>query len=72
MKKIITVYEWPAIPIRDFDWRAHWEGEEEGGHYGYGRTEADAIADLRRMDEERFEASLSDEDFAKHFPYAQE
>ena len=51
--RIITVHEYPPIPIRDFDWCAYHDGEEESGHYGWGRTERDAIEDLKRLDEER-------------------
>jgi hypothetical protein len=44
--RIKTVHEYPPIPIRDFDWCAYLDGEEERGEYGYGRTEAEAIADF--------------------------
>lgn len=47
MRKIVTSCQFPPIPIRDFDWCAFYEGEEEAGGYGYGRTEAEAIADFR-------------------------
>lgn len=46
-RKIITVHEYPPIPIRDWDWVAYWEGDEEAGPRGNGRTEAEAIADLK-------------------------
>jgi len=55
--KIITVHQYPPIPIRHFDWIAYHDGEEELGHYGCGKTEAEAIEDLRRLDEERAEAN---------------
>lgn len=46
--KISTSYEFPPIPIRDFDWCAvdadTYDGE--GCLIGWGRTEAAAIADL--------------------------
>lgn len=45
-KKIITSNIYPPIPWRDFDWCAYFDGEEEYGHYGYGRTEQAAIDDL--------------------------
>ncbi len=51
--KIITHNEYPPIPDRRFDWCAYHEGEEEAGHHGWGPTEAEAIADLQRLDEER-------------------
>jgi hypothetical protein len=54
--RIITVHEYPPIPDRRWDWRAFHDGEEERGHYGWGRTELEAIEDLRRLDDERAEA----------------
>lgn len=45
--KIITTHVYPPIPIRKFDWQAHYEGEEdEQMDIGWGATEAEAIADL--------------------------
>ncbi len=44
--KIVTRHILPPIPIRSFDWCAHYEGEEERQEYGYGRTEQEAIRDL--------------------------
>ena len=58
--KIVTVYEYPPIPTRRFDWRASHEGEEERNHCGWGATEAEAIEDLRRLD---WECADSDELF---------
>ena len=46
MKKIITDYVHPPIPIRDHDWCAYYDGEEEDQNYGWGRTEQEAINDL--------------------------
>jgi hypothetical protein len=46
MRKIITAHEFPPIPIRSFDWCAYFDGDEELGNYGRGRTEAAAVADL--------------------------
>ena len=46
-RKIITWHEYPPIPDRRFDWVAYREGDEEDGPRGYGRTEAEAIADLK-------------------------
>lgn len=43
--KIVTRHEFPPIPIRSFDWTAHYDGHEEGD-YGFGRTEQEAINDL--------------------------
>lgn len=45
-KKIVTSFVYPPIPRRDHDWCAHYEGEEEKGGYGWGRTEQEAIDDL--------------------------
>lgn len=46
MPKIVTTFVNPPIPTRQFDWRAHLDGEEECQRYGYGRTEAEAVTDL--------------------------
>lgn len=46
MTKIITNHEYPPIPDRSHDWAAYYEGTEENGNYGWGKTEAEAIADL--------------------------
>ena len=46
MKKIITDYVHPPIPIRYLDWCAYYEGEEENQNYGWGNTEKEAIEDL--------------------------
>ena len=48
--KIVTWFEYPPIPVRNFDWCACYDGEEENGGYGYGRTEQEAIADLIEND----------------------
>ena len=52
--KIITRNVYPPIPDRRYDWTAYRDGEEE--HAGWGATEAEAIADLERLDQERAEA----------------
>jgi hypothetical protein len=46
-RAIVTHHECPPIPDRRFDWMAHYEGMEEYGCYGYGATEAEAIADFK-------------------------
>jgi len=52
--KIVTNY-WPKpMPDRQFDWSAMEDGGDER-MCGYGRTEAEAVADLRRLQEERAE-----------------
>lgn len=49
-RKIITVNEYPPIPIRQFDWRALYEGDDEVvGNHGWGSTEQAAINDLRQL-----------------------
>lgn len=45
-RKIITSNVCPPIPYRGMDWCAFYDGTEETGNYGYGETEAEAIADL--------------------------
>lgn len=49
--KIVTSFVYPPIPVRQFDWCAYRDGEEEAGGYGYGATEAEAIADLKLNEE---------------------
>ena len=52
-KKIITHHEFPPIPIRTFDWCAMRDGDDECGHrHGWGRTKAEAIEDLLRLEDE--------------------
>lgn len=50
MEKIITTYENPPIPIRGFDWSAHYDGADEYGPVGWGRTEVEAIANLKEQE----------------------
>jgi hypothetical protein len=45
-RRIVATYVNPPIPIRGFDWCAHYDGEEEAGGYGYGKTENEAIQDF--------------------------
>ena len=45
--KIVTSYVYPPIPIRAFDWAAVEDGYEPGRPIGYGKTEAEAVQDLR-------------------------
>jgi hypothetical protein len=45
--KIRTNYVYPPIPIRQFDWVAWYDGEEdEQMATGHGVTEREAVADL--------------------------
>lgn len=50
--EITTSNVYPPIPIREFDWCAYFDGEEETGRYGWGVTEASAIKDLRQRYED--------------------
>ena len=45
--KIITNHVFPPIPDRRFDWLAYHDGDGEFGPVGYGRTEEEAIRDLK-------------------------
>ena len=48
---IVTWHAFPPIPCRDFDWGAHRDSDEGGeGRMGWGRTEAEAIADLLALE----------------------
>jgi len=47
---IITVYDYPPIPVRQFDWSAVREGYEPGMPIGRGRTEAEAVAELIELE----------------------
>lgn len=58
-RKIVTSHVYPPIPVRDFDWCAHYDGEEEAGGYGYGATEAEAIRDFIENHKEDHDARLS-------------
>jgi len=46
MPKVVTHYICPPIPFRDFDWVAYFDGQEESGICGHGKTEIDALDDL--------------------------
>jgi hypothetical protein len=50
--KVNTSHVHPPIPVRDFDWSATFDGYEPGGPIGWGRTEEEAIADLRQKRED--------------------
>ena len=45
-REIKTEYVYPPIPIRDWDWCAYFDGDEEGGPVGWGKTKDEALADL--------------------------
>lgn len=46
MRKIVASPTHSPLPVRQIDWCAHYDGEEEAGNYGYGATEAEAIEDF--------------------------
>ena len=46
-RRILTTNDFPPIPPRNWDWCACLDGDEECGPYGYGRTEREAINNLR-------------------------
>ena len=46
VREIMVHFVWPAIPIRDFDYCAWFDGEEERGDYGYGHDAVTAVNDL--------------------------
>ncbi|WP_428491615.1 hypothetical protein [Rhodopila sp.] len=43
---IVTSHVFPPIPDCSHDWCAYFEGTEESGNYGWGKTKRDAILDL--------------------------
>jgi hypothetical protein len=53
-RKIITEYVHPPIPIRQFDWVAFREGDDNDEDFlmGYGATADKAIADLLELESE--------------------
>ena len=53
--KIETEFVYPPIPDRSMDWRATFEGFDEGDPMGVGPTELAAIADLLEQQEARDE-----------------
>lgn len=47
VRRILTSEDRPPIPTTAFDWSAWVDGDEEFAPFGHGRTEAEAIADLK-------------------------
>lgn len=47
--KITTQHVYPPIPIRTRDWMACLEDSDGDGPQGWGKTEAEAIADLKQQ-----------------------
>ena len=66
----MTEFVNPPIPIRDCDWAATYDGDEpdDNGHMliGRGRTEAEAIQNLKDQDED--EADQENEELAAKNP----
>lgn len=58
-RKIVTRNVCPPIPARNWDWCAFYEGEEEAGDYGWGRTEAEAIQDFKDYSAPNHDARLA-------------
>jgi hypothetical protein len=48
-RKIVTSHDYPPIPSRNYDWSARYDNYDGGDPIGYGRTEAEAIADLQEQ-----------------------
>ena len=60
-RKIVTSYIFPPIPDRNHDWCCYFDGDEESGNYGYGRTEAAAIRDfIDNLDDEEEQLQLAE------------
>lgn len=50
-RKTITVnFVHPPIPLRNFDWCASYDGEDEEGNCGWGATDQEAILNLIKQD----------------------
>jgi hypothetical protein len=56
-RRMVTREVSQFFPNGHLDWMAWWADETDRHHVGYGRTEAEAIADLKRLDWERAEAA---------------
>lgn len=46
---IKTVHVYPPIPVRSFDWCAFDNDGDESGPYGWGKTEAEAVENLKEQ-----------------------
>lgn len=51
-RQVKTEFVYPPIPLRQFDWVAYFDGDEESGLRGWGRTEKEAIQDLYQLAED--------------------
>jgi hypothetical protein len=62
IKNISLTFEQPPIPMRNFDWRAMHDGDdEEPSRHGWGSTPVEALANLLLLDAD-FEDSLQTEE----------
>jgi hypothetical protein len=52
-REIVTVFEYPPIPIRDYDWAAFRYDHSEWSPVGRGATEEAAIQDLLERESEQ-------------------
>jgi hypothetical protein len=59
---VVTENIYPPIPRRNHDWVAYYEGDEEGGPRGYGRTENEARHDLLSNSDNPHEAVFMPEE----------
>jgi hypothetical protein len=60
---IVTEKISPPIPIRNYDWTAWIDGDEETGSCGYGENEKDAIKDL--LEEMLLNGEISNAEYNK-------
>tara|TARA_R110002167_G_scaffold181421_3_gene381725 strand:+ start:1029 stop:1187 length:159 start_codon:yes stop_codon:yes gene_type:complete len=51
--KIITEFIYPPIPNRNYDWSAVTDSYDEDDPIGYGKTEQEAIEDLKKQLQEQ-------------------
>jgi len=51
-KEIITSFDYPPIPIRNYDWSAIRDYYDAGDPIGHGRTEQEAIDNLKEQENE--------------------
>ncbi len=56
--KIITEHIYPPIPNRNYDWSAVTDSYDEGEPIGYGKTEQEAIEDLKQQLEEQCDGEV--------------
>lgn len=53
MKRVRITHEYPPIPVRDHDYRAYWDDDDESpGRHGWGSTPVEAWQDLLEQGED--------------------